>query len=878
MTAQISMSALDPGNRGVGRYRIVSLLGAGGMGEVYDAIDPSLGRHVALKVLKADAVSDPTRVSRFVQEARSASMLNHPHLVSIYEIGEDAGVHFIAMEKVEGATLREMLASERLQPGRAIELMAQITEAVAAAHGAGIIHRDLKPENIMVSRTGYAKVLDFGLAKLQPQTMLSNEASASTVLKATDSGTVLGTVGYMSPEQAQGKAVDARSDIFSLGCILYEMIAGRRAFQATSSIDTLHKIIHEEPPPLRSIVPGILSEVERIVRKSTAKNPEMRYQSARDLAIDLRNARDEVQSPPRAQGRLHPYVIGAIAIAVVVVAIAGALVLLRRPAPKESLEIQRMTSSGDVINAVISPDGKYMAYARYNEVGQSAWVRQLSTNQDLVIIPPNPDKNLSVWGLTFTPDSSRIYCAIRRPGDPAGLLSSVPVIGGQGQQLLAGIDSSVSFSPDGKRITYLRNDFPQAGSSAVMVASSDGSGAHAIDVKRAPDYFSPIWFAQPSWSPDGKTIATAVLTRSFPPRARIVGIDPDDGAEHVIADAGWQHVGGVVWLPDGKALVAIAGRRSFVDTIAGDQDNPLWLVPAGGGAPHPITRDVDAYRRSSITADGSALMSIRLTQPIIELWRVPLTGEQPEKLLAGLQPLPHPACLPSGGIAFAGNGIISVADKGSDGTERVTELVHDRFRNSIPLAFSDGIIYSSLTPEGDTICSTSLAGEGRKVITRGRPMGVTPDGSRITFFRDNALWVRSVADGRETKIYGPASSEFDNAVISPTGHRIAVVRGRTPRRQIDVIDVDSLQTEWTMTVTGDWQYLRWMPDGSALLMTGLLADRGNVWKLDFKSPPSKVTRFYGQLTLDFDISPDGKSLAVVRSQFERDAVLIRGFD
>jgi eukaryotic-like serine/threonine-protein kinase len=201
----------EPGERQLGRYRIVSLLGAGGMGDVYDAIDTSLGRHVALKILKADAVADPSRVSRFVQEARSAATLNHPHLVPIYEVGEDAGVHFIAMEKVDGATLRDRFASERFTLGRALELMTQVTEAVAAAHAAGIIHRDLKPENIMVSRSGYVKVLDFGLAKLQPQTMLASDASAATVLKATDTGTILGTVGYMSPEQAEGKTASSTS-------------------------------------------------------------------------------------------------------------------------------------------------------------------------------------------------------------------------------------------------------------------------------------------------------------------------------------------------------------------------------------------------------------------------------------------------------------------------------------------------------------------------------------------------------------------------------------------------------------------------------------------------------------------------------------------
>lgn len=313
----------------IGRYRIVSLLGRGGMGEVYDAIDSSLGRHIALKVLKCDAVTDRKRLSRFVQEARSASALNHPHLVSIYEIGEHAGVHFIAMEKVDGSTLRQIFSAERLPLPRVLDLTAQITEAVAAAHGAGIVHRDLKPENLMVSRLGYLKVLDFGLAKLHPETGLSAGASGSTLLKATDSGTVLGTVGYMSPEQAQGKEADARSDIFSIGCILYEAIAGRRAFHASSAIDTLHDIIHDEPPPLVQIAPNTPAEVLRIVRKAMAKDPERRYQSAREMAIDLRDAAKVVESVPRrvATPRAPMSSIAFVAMAVALAALLAAYLI-----------------------------------------------------------------------------------------------------------------------------------------------------------------------------------------------------------------------------------------------------------------------------------------------------------------------------------------------------------------------------------------------------------------------------------------------------------------------------------------------------------------------------------------------------------------------
>src|SRR5438093_6623312 len=278
--------APDLSGEQIGRYRILAVLGSGGMGAVYDAMDPQLGRHVALKILPLGFASEPGRLQRFVQEAKAASALNHPHLVSIYEIGSSGRngepVHFIAMEKVEGKNLRETLARQPLPLRKAVELVAQVADAVAAAHSVGVIHRDLKPENIMIASAGYAKVLDFGLAKLRVATASDSDNDPTAVRSET--GMVLGTAGYMSPEQAQGKDADHRADIFALGCILYELASGRRAFRGESSVDTLHKIIYSEPEPLAQAP----AELQRIVRKAMAKDPDERYQSAKDFAVDLR--------------------------------------------------------------------------------------------------------------------------------------------------------------------------------------------------------------------------------------------------------------------------------------------------------------------------------------------------------------------------------------------------------------------------------------------------------------------------------------------------------------------------------------------------------------------------------------------------------------
>ncbi len=317
----------------LGRFRIGPLVGRGGMGEVYRADDTELGRAVALKVLPESLLGDPDRLSRFIQEARTASSLNHPHIVAIYDIGRQAPegapagtrpVQYVAMELVAGTSLREAIDGRRFDLKRALDYLAQAADALAAAHAAGIVHRDLKPENLMVAEAGYVKVLDFGLAKLQG-TPAALQGADATVTAGTSPGLVMGTVGYMSPEQAQGRPVDQRSDIFAFGCILYEVTTGARAFSGPSAVDTLHRIINDQPEPIVARLPSAPSELQRIVRKCLAKDPDERYQSMKEVAIDLRDLRRQLESgaiamPPAAgaarRSMAVPVAIAAAALAI----------------------------------------------------------------------------------------------------------------------------------------------------------------------------------------------------------------------------------------------------------------------------------------------------------------------------------------------------------------------------------------------------------------------------------------------------------------------------------------------------------------------------------------------------------------------------------
>lgn len=277
----------------IGHYEVTSLIGRGGMGEVFLALDNSLGRKVALKLLRSEFTQNEDRLRRFEQEARAASALNHPNILTIHEIGHEGSLHFMATEYVEGETLRQHIASAQMTLGETLDVAVQVSSALAAAHQAGIIHRDIKPENIMLRGDGYVKVLDFGLAKLTaPKT---DHTAAPTLLKVdTEPGVVMGTISYMSPEQARGLAVDARTDIWSLGAMIYEMVAGRQPFEGETASDVLSLILQKEPLPLAHSLPEVPAELERIVRKALRKDKEERYQTVKDLQIDLKNLRKEL--------------------------------------------------------------------------------------------------------------------------------------------------------------------------------------------------------------------------------------------------------------------------------------------------------------------------------------------------------------------------------------------------------------------------------------------------------------------------------------------------------------------------------------------------------------------------------------------------------
>lgn len=472
----------------IGPYEILGAIGAGGMGEVFRAYDTRLGREVALKVLPQEFSTSRERLSRFEQEARSASALNHPNIIVVYDIGSTDSIPYICMELVAGKSLRSLLNEGPLQLKKVISFASQLADGLATAHSAGIVHRDLKPENLMISKDGYLKILDFGLAKL----VMSDQSKSSNLPTETDVGIVLGTVGYMSPEQASGRAVDFRSDQFSFGTILYEMISGKRAFQRATSAETLTAIIREEPEPIRSQIP---TPLRWILERCLAKDPEERYASTRDLARDLQSIRNyiseitssgEAISVSKPAGRFR-YLIPVLLL---ITFLAGIVVhrWVSQSKTQEPVKFTTLTYSGKDSSPSVSPDGKLIAFCSDRDGKARIWLKQIAGGNE-VVLTSGPDDYPR-----FSPDGSSIL--FTRTQGTRRSLYRIAVLGGEERKILEDAQSA-DWSPDGKQIVFLRW---KSGDSILGIASADGTSIQELATieKSRMQY--------PHWSPDGNRI------------------------------------------------------------------------------------------------------------------------------------------------------------------------------------------------------------------------------------------------------------------------------------------------------------------------------------------------------------------------------------
>lgn len=621
----------------ISHYEILERLGEGGMGAVYRAVDTRLGRSVAIKLLRVGGTADAENKKRFIQEARAASALNHPHIITIYDIGHEAGVDFIVMEYVAGASLADVIGRAGLDIREALQYAVQIADALAAAHAAGIVHRDIKPSNIVVSEKGSIKVLDFGLAKLIESVdvtpideHLTTATEGSRKHPQTDEGTILGTAAYMSPEQAEGKRADARSDVFSFGALLYEMVTGRRAFHGDTKMSTLAAILAKEPDPPSRIVPGLSRDLEKVIVRCLRKSSERRWQSMADLKVALNELLEETESgslaapvsnPHRLWPR-RPIRLAAIAIIAMGVLAFSAWWAVLSPTPADSRPF-RMRLTADVgwtDYPAISRDGRILAYAsdRSGEGNLDIWVQQVPDGAPVRLTrhaADDDDPSFSADGSKIAFHSSRLE----------GGVYVVPTLGGE-ERLLAKRGYSPRFSPDGAWIAYGVAESPGG---RIDVAPATGGPATPVT--------AGFYLAQaPVWSPDGRFLLFwGQRHRDAPPENNVDWyVVPATGGpavgtsvRRVLQREGFQGFHG---LPTPDAWVQVGNRILFHGHV-GDSWN-MWQVALSpntwqvSGAPQGVTFGTTDEAAASVTADGRMAFISRTMSA--DIWSLPVDTDR----------------------------------------------------------------------------------------------------------------------------------------------------------------------------------------------------------------------------------------------------------
>jgi eukaryotic-like serine/threonine-protein kinase len=734
----------------LGPYEVLAPIGAGGMGEVYRGRDTRLNREVALKVLPDDFARDPARRRRFEQEARVVAALNHPNIVGVYDIGED----FMVTELVDGQTLRRI---GKLSQRQAIDFAAQIAEGLAVAHAAGIAHRDLKPENIMIARDGRAKILDFGLAKMTSARLPDSPASQETT--ETQEGVIMGTIGYMSPEQVRGQPADHRSDIFSFGLVLYEMLAGRRAFSGASSIEIMNAILKEDPPELpESIAPGL----KRIVQRCLEKNPERRFQSAGDLAFTLETPfASGPQSPlaAPARSRRWRFVVAAVS-ALAIMGLALSFILLRTAAPSTWTGVM-LGGPEMAMNPRLSPDGHLLAFqAMVDGLTQVAVMKPESGNWSIL----TRDRTRGQAGsMTWSPDGALIYYN-RSNGGTRGVYS-VPVLGGD-ERLVLENTGNVEALPDGtlvvgiadfERKRKLEHFWPGTGRLQELPFQVGFSPSQNTGSRAYPDSKSVVVWGEPMGQPASALGLYAVeLSSGSTKRLTPPGFNAADISGFAVAS-------------DGKSIIVSVNSGTLTRIVS---------IPTNGvGTERPLFTVTSTVWFLDAGLDGSVYVSM-LDRPS-DLVQFSIDGKQSERL-ASFPLVPEDAdimtVLPDGravvAIRASGQNRLMVVQKGKDPAPLVN-TTEETMAPASPCGSSEVAFLIGPAPH-ETIAFTEPA-SGRVVRRIGLGKGAidsmicSPDGKTVYVGARGEIWSIPSSGGEARKI-----RDGQSAVVDPSGGRLIV--------------------------------------------------------------------------------------------------------
>jgi serine/threonine protein kinase/Tol biopolymer transport system component len=855
----------------IGPYNTLRQLGAGAMGEVFLAHDSELGRNIAIKLLPPHLAADEEQLARLRREARTTSSLNHPNIVTIYEIGQHGKSAFIAMEYIDGSTLRELLSAGALPLRKALQIAAQIADGLAAAHKRDLVHRDLKPENVMLTSDGVVKILDFGLAK-------NIAATSGSPTRESDPGTIVGTYGYMSPEQARAGAVDYRSDQFALGAILYEMLTGTAAFAGASGVETLFMVVRDEPPSLTTAAPYVPTPLRWIVERCLAKDPDDRYTATRDLARDLQHLRDHFSeagatTPLRdetvsARRNVRWPLLALLAIAALLLG-AGVMAWVRRPVPRTITSEHFLTYSGNDFSPAVSPDGKLIAFSSRRDGVQRIWLKQIAGGNE-VALTAGPDDFPR-----FSPDGTSILYAHVVPGHAA--LFRIPVVGGEARKLVEGSISG-DFSPDGSKIAFTRLAVSQllANRSSLCVANADGSGERQllqVDLNG---------LLHPRWSPDQKSVA-AVGARGRVTQFVLIA-DVASGKSQLLPSLPKSgEISSVIWTADGKSV--IYARAESIDAVVGSSAQIIRQDIAGGRM-----EVIGWSSHSAITIDplasGSIIMDSR--SPRDNLRETAIGDATHERWLTrGNSSDRQPVYSPDGkSLLFSsnrsGNLDLWSLEVATGAVRRVTD---DAAEDWDPAFTADGkkIVWSSGRSGSLEIWMANADGSGAHQVshdgTDAENPSVTPDGQWVIYNSfDHAkagIW-RVHPDGTgATPIFTGVASLPD---LSPDGRYVAyLANGRTVRAAIRFVRVadgadsgSAIPIATARRTSAILGRCRWMPDGKSVAF--LAQDPGGVNGIFVQefSPgqdTSATKRALGgfdreSATESFGISPDGKTLTV----------------
>jgi serine/threonine protein kinase/Tol biopolymer transport system component len=878
----------------IGPWRIVKAIGKGGMGEVYLAEDVRLGRRVAVKLLSDAIAARSDALDRFRQEARTASALNHPNIVTIHEIGEDQGRHYIVTEYVEGQTVRKLLAGGALPFERCLDIATQTASALAAAHAAGIIHRDIKPENLMVRPDGFVKVLDFGLAKLLTAHRPDITKGLDSPPTITNAGMILGTPGYMSPEQARGQTADARSDLFSLGAVLHTILTGTAPFTRATTIETLAALLERDPPPL-SGSPGVPEEMAPIVGRLLAKNAAQRYQSAAELLADLRQVRRAYESshsaePVASQTGNTPLpapqitqAVGSpatlpptrarstrwllIAIAACVLVLAGGVWRWTRPAPSIWFQSSRLTGipgNGMSRTQVLSPDGRYIAYETLLPNGtRSLSVRLLAENSVIELASPAP---VAYDALAFSPDGSYLYYVMRKlaPGN-AGILFFKPVLGGTAHKVLEGVVGKLAFSADGTALAFVRQI---AHEKVLAVSSPDGSGLKELLRSQAAFAFVAV-----DWSTDSREIFY-VETSGSPnqPNSRILAISRNGGTPRLLVRPGGLFVYDLAVLPDGSGFVANAFDRE-----AGLPQ--IWQIPRDAPA-RLITHDLAQYQGLSLSRDGTRILTSQVGR-ISELWLVDRNDPgSTQQITEPGRRFDTPVWTHDGTVVSvrveAGKWILwATAPDGQAQHPLLQKSALDLEPSACP--DRDEIVFSSGRSGGAfTIWRSSGYGSELKQLTFGAydrlPQCVA--GGTVIYQAQadtGKVNMRVPLDGGAASLL---SSPTYDQLVSPDGRLMLVPYDdeKTHERRIAVRSRDSSAVVATFPYGG--RAFAWAPDSQGFADARSPGGASEVWYQPLSGPARQLTKFGKDTIFALNWSTDGHHLVCARGRFNSDMVLI----